>query len=118
VQLSIQDAIREGVEALAREVSLCLRYCAVTFRGLRPTRVTLAGGEVHDPTLVRLLQQSLDCPCVLGEPLRGVDLGRTGLTGNRRGELPEWSVATGLALRDLLEEVDGKVTHEAGRVPA
>lgn len=61
VQRSVLDAIRGPVEALAREISLCLRYCSVTFRGLRPAEVTLTGGEAYDPAVVKLLGECLDC---------------------------------------------------------
>lgn len=102
---SVFDAVREPAEALAREIGLCLRYCAVTFRGLRPNRITLCGGEAYDPALVKVLTENLDCACVLGEPLKGVDLGGADLGGDRRGQLMEWSVATGLAMRELLLDV-------------
>ncbi len=99
VEWSVFDALREQVEALAREISLCLRYCSVTFRGLRPDTITLTGGESYDPRLVNSLNEYLDCKCVVGRPLRGIDLGGVYLGGDRRSELTEWSVAMGLALR-------------------
>jgi len=101
VQWSVLDAVRGQAEALAREIGLCLRYCAVTFRGLRPAQITLTGGEAYDPALVKLLNNSLDYDCVVGEPLRGLDLGGADLGSDRRGVMTEWSVATGLALRGL-----------------
>ena len=120
-QWSVFDAVRGEVESLAREVGLCLRYCSVTFRGLRPAQVTLTGGEAYDPALLKLLGESLDCPCVVGEPLRGVELGGADMGADRRGVLTEWSVATGLALRDLMTEkrTTEKPEHdERRRVPA
>jgi type IV pilus assembly protein PilM len=115
VQWSIHDAVREPVQALAREISLCVRYCSVTFRGLRPTHVTLAGGEAYDPVLVKLLGENLECPCRLGEPLKGADLGRADLGGDRRRELMEWSVAAGLAIRDLVDagQARSEPSHQA-----
>lgn len=104
LQWSVFDAIREQVEALAREISLCLRYCSVTFRGLRANRITLTGGEAYDQHLGRSLTEYLDCECVIGQPLYGIDVGGVEMNSDRRGELTEWSVATGLALRGL----DGK----------
>lgn len=101
VEWSVIDAIRGQVESLAQEVALCLRYCSVTFRGLRPTQVTLAGGEAYDPALVRLLGECLDFPCVVGQPLHGIELGDIDMGGDRRAAHTEWSVATGLALREL-----------------
>jgi len=114
VEWSVFDAIREQVQALAREISLCLRYCSVTFRGLRPETITLTGGEAHDATLMRLLAEHLDCECVVGDPLRGIDLGDVDLGGDRRGPLTEWSVATGLALRGLGSGVRTETTDDDG----
>lgn len=104
VEWSVIDAIRHEAESLAREISLCLRYCLVTFRGLRPAKITLTGGEAYDRALVKLLDEHLDFECVVGQPLRGVGLGSTDLGADRRGMLTEWSAATGLALRALADE--------------
>ena len=92
------DAVRGEVEALAKEIALCLRYCSVTFRGLRFVTVTFTGGEAYEPALRELIGQHLNLPCVIGQPLRGVDVSGLDL-GNRRGHLAEWAVCTGLALR-------------------
>jgi len=119
VNWTLHDAVRGEAEQLAKEISLCLRYCSVTFRGLRPTRVALTGGEAYDPALLKLLGNGLDCECVVGEPLRGIDLGDADLGSERRGVLTEWSVATGLALRGLArDEGVREADHDRRRVPA
>lgn len=119
VQWSLFDAIRGQVEGLAREISLCLRYCSVTFRGLRPAQITLTGGEAYDPALVKLLGDCLDCECEVGQPLRGIDLGEANLGADRRGVLTEWSLALGLALRGVTTKRDTrKADHERRRIPA
>jgi len=97
---TVFDAMRGEVESLAKEIALCLRYCSVTFRGLRFSGVTLTGGEAYDPALRDLMSQHLNLPCTVGQPLRGIDVSGLDL-GNRRGNLAEWAVCTGLALRDL-----------------
>jgi len=119
LQWSVIDAVRSPVEALAREIGLCLRYCSVTFRGLRPARIILTGGEAYDSALVKLLGNNLDCQCVVGEPLRGVDLGAAELGGDGRGMLTEWSTAAGLALRGIVPVPESrKADHERSRVSA
>jgi type IV pilus assembly protein PilM len=119
VEWSVYDAIRGQVEALAHEVSLCLRYCAVTFRGLRPSQITLTGGEAYDAALVRLMGEHLDCPCVIGEPLRGIELGGIDLGGEGRSALTEWSVAAGLALRKFPQLFCSEsLRHERRRLSA
>ncbi|MCK4276908.1 MAG: hypothetical protein KAX78_10370, partial [Phycisphaerae bacterium] len=101
VDWTIHDAVRGEVENLAREISLCLRYCSVTFRGLHPQRVTLTGGEVYDTLLVRLLGEQVALKCVLGHPLKGIDTSLVDLNWDRRGMLAEWAMCTGLAMRDV-----------------
>jgi len=113
---SMFDAVRGEVEALAREIALCLRYCSVTFRGLRFAAVTFTGGEAYEPALRELIGQHLNLPCVIGQPLRGVDVSGLDL-GNRRGHLAEWAVCTGLALRNASGNVN-EDTHGDDRLSA
>lgn len=90
------DAVRPMVERIGRDVQLCLRYFAVTFRGQRPDSVTLVGGEAYEPVLAELLGQSVDIPCIIGHPMRGL----AGLDPRAARTLqPSWAVACGLALR-------------------
>ena len=106
LEWSMHDAIRGEVETLAREVALCLRYCSVTFRGLRPRQITLSGGETYDRTLVDLLTGQLGTPAAVGEPLRGVDISGVDLGANRRATVTEWALCAGLAFRDMMTESD------------
>lgn len=96
---AIGDALRPLIERLCREVQLCLRYFAVTFRGGRPESLTVVGGESAEPRVVELLGELIDVPCTVGHPLRGmVGLDRIG-GRDRRVFQPAWAVAGGLALR-------------------
>lgn len=99
VEAAALDAVRPLVERLARDVQLCLRYFAVTFRGQRPDSLTLVGGESHEPALEAIIFSSVDVPCTIGHPLRGIS--NAGLIGgrDRRSFQPAWTVACGLALR-------------------
>ena len=106
IEWSIHDAVRGEVEALAREIALCLRYCSVTFRGLRSRRITLTGGETYDRALVDLLTGQLGTPAVVGEPLRGVDISGVDLGANRRGTATEWALCAGLAFRGAFDDED------------
>jgi type IV pilus assembly protein PilM len=99
VSWTILDAVRGEVEDLAKEISLCLRYCSVTFRGLRPRQVTLTGGQVYDPAMVRLLSEQLGVECQVGQPLKGVDTSAVDMGADRRGVLAEWGLCAGLAFR-------------------
>ncbi|MBE7506799.1 MAG: pilus assembly protein PilM [Planctomycetia bacterium] len=93
------DAIRPIAERICRDMQLCLRYLAVTFRGQRPGTLTLVGGEAHEPELHRAFSASVDIPCTIGHPLRGMAGIEQALSRDERTLAPAWSVATGLALR-------------------
>lgn len=91
---SVAESIRPVVDRLAGELSLCMRYHSVTFRGQPLTCVVVGGGEAT-PALVDSLTARLDLKCDLGDPLRAFEAAQV---VGRRGQ---WDVATGLALREL-----------------
>ena len=99
IRAVVADALKPFVERLSRDLQLCLRYFAVTFRGQRPDALTLVGGEAHEPLLTTLFSESVNIPCIIGHPLRGI--GRLGaIVGrDRRTMQPAWATACGLALR-------------------
>jgi type IV pilus assembly protein PilM len=98
VRQAVFDATRSPMEELGREISLCLRYYSVTFRGHRPTRLRLLGGEACDPQLQALLNSALVIPVDVGRPLYSVNTSRMKPT-DRRGTMCEWALALGLSLR-------------------
>jgi len=116
---TLHDALRSQVAEVAREIQLCLRYCSVTFRGLRPHTVTLTGGEAYDGRFVELLREALNLECTVGAPLRGMDVSGVDLGSNRRGLLSEWALCAGLALRgvEVGRREDG-TEHEQHRLSA
>jgi type IV pilus assembly protein PilM len=98
VRQAVFDATRSIMEELAREISLCLRYYSVTFRGQRPNRVRLVGGEANDPQLQSILNTTLPIPSETGRLMQNVNLSKL-KPADRRGSLSEWSVALGLGLK-------------------
>jgi len=118
VNWTLRDAVREPAEALAKELALCLRYCLVTFRGIRPDRITVTGGQAYDPALIELLQKNLNMECVVGHPLRNIDVSSVDLSGDRRGMLCEWAVCTGLAIRDVQFQTLREAEHGENRLSA
>ncbi len=90
---SVQESVRPVLEKLAAELSMCVRYHSVTFRGQPLVRVVVGGGEAHAP-LVDHLTHRLDLKCELGDPLRNCELA---IQTGRRGQ---WDIAVGMALRD------------------
>lgn len=91
---SVAEAIRAVLERLAGELSMCIRYHSVTFRGQPLIRAVLGGGEATQQ-LADSLSKNLNLKCELSDPFRALtmqrDLGRRGL----------WDVAAGLALREI-----------------
>jgi len=112
VYRAIYDAIRPVAQELAQEINLCLRYCAVTFRGVAAEQATLVGGEAYDPCVRELLDEYVNIPCRVGSPLHGIDLSRVDLGADHRGPLCEWSVAAGLALRYLVRPKRSRETSD------
>jgi type IV pilus assembly protein PilM len=94
VARSVAEAVRPVLERLVQELSLCIRYYSVTFRGQPLARLVLTGGEAS-PTLAQWLQPRLDLSWEVGEPLRSYE---TQLITGRKAQ---WDVATGLALRTV-----------------
>jgi len=99
----IVNAISAVAEELAKEISLCLRYYTVTFRGKRVERAIFTGGEAYESILLNVLRQQLTVEVEVAQPLRGFDLSGEGVHVNfdsdRRGLLCEWAVAVGLGLK-------------------
>jgi len=112
VCLAMGDALRPSIERLAREVQLCLRYFAVTFRGQRPASITFVGGEAHEPQLAKVMGESTDIPCTIGNPLRG--LAHAGMAGgpDRRTLAPAWATAVGLAFHNAPKPLAGERTQQ------
>ena len=100
VRQAALDATRSVMEELAREVSLCLRYYSVTFRGHRPSRLRLLGGEASDPQLQGLLNSAITIPVEVGRPLHSIDISRI-KPAERAGMTAEWALALGLGLRAI-----------------
>jgi type IV pilus assembly protein PilM len=98
VRQAVFDATRSIMEDLAREVSLCMRYYSVTFRGQRPCRVRLLGGEAGDPQLLAILTAVLAVPVTTGRPLFSINCER--MRGfDRKDHSSEWALALGLGLK-------------------
>lgn len=98
VRQAVFDATRSIVEELGKEISLCLRYYSVTFRGQRPNRVRLVGGEACDGQLQAVLNTVLPIPAEAARPLLSVDTSKM-RPSDRSGTLGEWALSFGLALR-------------------
>ena len=75
-----------------------------------PDRLRLMGGEAVDPQVQAILNANLPLPVEPMQPLRNVD-SSTMKPNDRRGDMSEWTVALGLALKTTREHFanrDGK----------
>lgn len=98
VRMAVFDATRGLVDELAREISLCLRYATVTFRGLRPIRARLTGVGADHFVIREVLGRSLPIPVEVCSPILNADLSVL-RPADRAGNLSAWTSAMGLAMR-------------------
>jgi type IV pilus assembly protein PilM len=120
VRLAVLDASRGAMESLTREVSLCLRYHSVTFRGQRPLKVRVSGGEGGDPQLLAMLHSVLGIPVQPSRPLFNLDC--AAMRGfDHRKPSGDWAVAMGLGLKrsaGRFAPMDGTPRAAAPAAPA
>jgi type IV pilus assembly protein PilM len=107
----VVDSMYSVIDELAKEISLCFRYYAVTFRGQQPDHVVFAGGEAYEQTLINALEQHLGIEVEVAEPLRDFDLSRVESIADKKTMLCEWAVAAGLCLKGL-DTAGGGNIHE------
>jgi Tfp pilus assembly PilM family ATPase len=100
---------------LAHEVSLCVRYYSVTFRGAKPERCILAGGEASEPRLAECFQDALHLSTGVGRPLDSIASGGRA-SARVRGSGVEWASAVGLSLR-ARDDVKKRRRAQARRGP-
>jgi len=100
---AIVDAVSVVAEELTREISLCLRYYTVTFRGKRVGRAFFTGGGAYEYILLDVLRRQLPVEIEVAQPLKGFDMSserkNLNFDSDRRGFLCEWAVAVGLSLK-------------------
>jgi len=104
----VVDSMQEAIEELAKEISLCFRYYAVTFRGKRPRRAIFTGGQAYEQGLVDAMRQRLGVEIEIAEPLRHFDLKNVNFGSERRSALCEWAVAVGLSLKGSDAVISGR----------
>ncbi len=99
VRQSVVDAVSAVSERLVKEVSHCLRYYTVTFRGKRVERAIFTGGESYEKILLNTFKRHMTIDIEIANPFRGLDLRNVNISPDRRKNLCEWSVAVGLGLK-------------------
>jgi type IV pilus assembly protein PilM len=93
------QAADEGADAFVDEVRSSLDYFAASSPGQRLQRLVLTGGGSHLAGLAERLEAATRLPVLTGNPLRTLQIGRTGLTDEQLDFLqPLAAVPVGLAL--------------------
>jgi type IV pilus assembly protein PilM len=95
----VVDALNVTSEQLASEVSLCLRYYTVTFRGKRVERAVIAGGGAYEQVLRDVLRRHLSVEVEVADPLRGFELDREQLGAAEPNGFADLALAVGLSLK-------------------
>ncbi len=95
----VTDALVSAAEQLAKELSLCLRYHTVTFRGKRVERALVAGGGAQEKVLLDILQRHLSIAVEPAEPFRGLDFENANCDGECRRSATDMALAIGLSLK-------------------
>lgn len=98
VRMAVFDATRGPLETLAGEVTSCLRYHAVTFRGEPPAILRLCGVDSTDPQIRHVLSLGVSIQVESLDPLSGINAD-TMKSADRDGIAGEWAGALGLAIK-------------------
>ena len=109
---TVIDAMSNVIEELAKEVSLCFKYYAVTFRGQRPQEAFFTGGESYEVTLLNALKRHLGVEIKIAQPLRGFDLSKSDMVSREHPTMCEWAVAVGLCIKGWDLPALGNGEHE------
>jgi type IV pilus assembly protein PilM len=96
---AIKDAVSTVAGELAKEISLCLRYHSVAFRGREIERAVFTGGEAYNEIFLEVFKDQVASDVEVGYPFRGIEFDNVNLSSDRRSSLCEWAVAVGLALK-------------------
>ncbi|GAB4545120.1 MAG: hypothetical protein Tsb0013_02720 [Phycisphaerales bacterium] len=105
IERAMFDAVRPTLAGIAHEASLCLRHYSVTFRGVRPSRIVLAGPGAMEPGLDTVVADTLGIEVYHADPFDGV---RTDTVVGGGSYGPGWTSAMGVAVRDLLKRTPSR----------
>jgi type IV pilus assembly protein PilM len=97
----VVDALNLTSEQLAGEISLCLRYYTVTFRGKRVERAVVAGGGAYEQVLRDVLRRHLSVEVEVAEPLRGFEYPPDKIDNGSPNGFADLALAVGLSLKGL-----------------
>ncbi len=103
---AVDSAEGPAWEKLGKEIGLCSRYFAVTFRGERPENVTCVGGESLNQLGLSHLSEVTGMECRVGYPLRQMLHTDTVPHEDDSDSLAEWATCAGLSMKPLTAAVE------------
>ncbi len=95
----VTDTLGVTGEQLAAEISLCLRYYTVTFRGQRIEQAVVTGGGAGERAVLDVLKRRLAVDTEVAEPLRGFDCSSIEHGEDCHGSFADFALAVGLSLK-------------------
>ncbi len=117
---AVYEAVRPLMGDLVKEVTLCLRYYGVTFRGHPPDHIIITGGDGLEPKLGEVMANACKAPVVFDDssnvlahtlPAIRTSLNRT------PGPASGWAVALGLSLRGINKKASKDQGSKASAEP-
>lgn len=101
---AVYDAVRPLIGELVKEVTLCLRYYGVTFRGRPPSQILVAGGDGLEPNLGETIGSTCKIPVAFDDEegtMATLDRELNEALHGTTGPAACWAVAAGLSIRGL-----------------
>ncbi len=97
-------AVRPILNELVKEITLCLRYYGVTFRGQPPDRLILTGGEGLEPKLDELIARTCKLKVMFDDAPAAISnlMGQVQTAVRSPGPAGCWAAAMGLSLRGIV----------------
>lgn len=113
---AVYEAVRPLMNDLVKEISLCLRYYGVTFRGHPPSSILLIGEHACEPRLDEHVAKGCKIPVrcdVDGDVLSAIETGIRTALNRRVGTLGAWAVAFGMSLRGIEQQSIARMSRAA-----
>lgn len=101
---AVYEAVRPLMSDLVKEVTLCLRYYGVTFRGRPPSQILISGGDGLEPNLGEMLSSACKIPVAYDDEentLASLNHDIQAVLHRSAGPAACWAVAAGLSVRSL-----------------
>ena len=108
------DALNSVAEQVVGEISLCMRYYTVSFRGKRVEQGVVSGGGAYEQIVLDVLRRHLSIQIEVAEPLRGFEAADGEKTGTAISRSADLALAVGLSLKGWGTPPAASTTGAAG----